>query len=531
MLILLGVTSLAIAQVDTAWVRRYNGPISGRDAAYSIAVDSAGYVYVSGESDTTGFTDFVTIKYTPSGDIVWAKRFRDSRPGSYRSFNPKVQVDRWGDVYVTGQSGAIDLDYCTIKYSPVGETLWVRFLPEGDSPLALSVDSIGNVYVTGMGDNASGGNFLTVKYSPLGDTLWVRRYDGPDHRQDGANALVLDRQGNVYVSGKSYSLMTSYDYCVIKYTADGQELWVRKYNGPGNFQDYACGSGVDTAGYFYVTGLCSDPSSLEDACTIKYTPDGDTVWVRRYNGPANSYDWGKYLAIDRSGNIVVSGMSYGVGTGKDYVTIKYTPAGDTLWVRRYNGPPGDQWDDVNGVAVDSARNVYVTGVSFGIGTDYDYATLKYDRNGDSQWVMRYNGPTNGGDGATDLVVVPGGDVCVTGGSDGLGTGSDYCTIKYHSLSGVEVWESVKLLRDDRLDLKVQNPASRMGEMTYYLPREGEVAVDLYDCLGRRVRRLVAERAGEGWHKAKALVEVPAGLYFVHLAAQGDEVVKRMVVVK
>ena len=48
------------------WTERYNGPASGYDTAYSIAVHSSGDVYVSGSSGGTWTSqDYTTIKYAP----------------------------------------------------------------------------------------------------------------------------------------------------------------------------------------------------------------------------------------------------------------------------------------------------------------------------------------------------------------------------------------------------------------------------------------------------------------------------------
>ena len=83
--------------------------------------------------------------------------------------------------------------------------------------------------------------------------------------------------------------------------------------------------------------------------------------------------------MDGSGNVYVTGRSYGSGTDYDYATLKYDPDGNQLWIQRYNGP-GNALDEATAIAVDGAGNVYVTGFGSGSGTDYDYATLKYWQN-------------------------------------------------------------------------------------------------------------------------------------------------------
>src|SRR5207302_9985194 len=63
-------------------------------------------------------------------------------------------------------------------------------------------------------------------------------------------------------------------------------------------------------------------------------------------------------------------------------------------VARYNGP-GNYEDKATAIALDAAGNVYVTGGSWGSGTDFDYATIKYDSNGNQLWVARYNSGNGG----------------------------------------------------------------------------------------------------------------------------------------
>src|SRR4030066_183151 len=299
-----------------------------------------------------------------------------------------------------------------------------------DYALALAVDDSGNVYVTGYSGGYPYEDYATIKYSPFGETLWVKRYDGPGNGRDEAVALAVDDSGDVYVTGFSKGSGTSGDYATIKYSSAGDTLWVRRYNGPGNSDDRANGLAVDGSGNVYVTGYSWSGSPF-DYATIKYSSAGDTLWVRRYNGPGNDNDGAVALAVDGSGNVYVTGYSWS-GTTFDYATIKYSYDGDTLWVRSYNGP-GNEYDEASALAVDDSGNVYVTGSS--VGSDpynyTDYATIKYSSSAAGQWVKRYNGAGNGGDGANALAVDDSGNVYVTGWS--LGTvwpDNDYATIKY-----------------------------------------------------------------------------------------------------
>jgi uncharacterized delta-60 repeat protein len=158
-------------------------------------------------------------------------------------------------------------------------------------------------------------------------------------------------------------------------------------------------------------------------------------WVARYDGPGNGVDWSMAIAVDDSGNVYVTGGSRGIGTDDDYATIKYSDSGIEQWVERYNGP-GSAVDYANAIVVDYAGNVYVTGYSAGSGTAYDYATVKYDPYGTEQWVERYNGPGNNWDWAYAIAADSEGNVYVTGHSEGSGTFQDYATLKYDSAGTV-----------------------------------------------------------------------------------------------
>src|SRR2546427_683344 len=69
---------------------------------------------------------------------------------------------------------------------------------------------------------------------------------------------------------------------------------------------------------------------------------GVVLWTNRYNGLGNGRDQATALAVDGSGNVVVTGSAYSYVQGElfstDYATIKYSSAGVPLWTNLYNGP-------------------------------------------------------------------------------------------------------------------------------------------------------------------------------------------------
>ena len=308
-----------------------------------------------------------------------------------------------------------------------------------DRVTGLTTDNSGNVYVTGFSwGSGTSRDYATIKYDSVGQEQWVARYNGPiGFGDDSAAAIAVDSSGNVYVTGESMNLKAELDYATIKYNSAGQEQWVARYSGPGNF-DEATAIATDSSGNVYVTGSSEDPDFRDDIVTVKYNAAGQQQWVARYNGPGNDEDEAIAIAVDGSGDVFVAGS--GVGTtypDYDYVTIKYSSTGQEEWVARYNGP-GEGVDIVTSMAIDGSANTYVTGASTGPNGDYDYATIKYDSNGQEQWVEHYDGPGNGDDSPSGIALDSSGNVYVTGASAGANASSDYATVKY-SPAGLRQW--------------------------------------------------------------------------------------------
>lgn len=431
-----GLTLIWALNVETAiartlWSSTYNGPGNFVDQSRAIAVDTLGNVYVTGESQGSGtFEDYCTIKYRPSGDTAWVRRFNGA---DTCDFARSVAVDEQGNVYVTGYSATSGAVYrwVTIKYDSTGQQLWLKDFtaPGGNTALAAKValDDAGNAYVAGSTSGVDTSlDYTLVKYSSAGDTLWARRYDGPGSLRDSLIALFVDSAGNAYVTGYSFSLAqaTQEDFATIKYRPNGDTAWVRRYDGPGNFYDLGTCLTVDLQGNVYVAGnSIGSPVFQWDWATIKYDSVGNELWVGRSPEAGFAYD----IACDNFGNVAVAGTRVGIGADWDFATIRYFPNGDTIWRRTYGGI-SNSTDIAYSVETDTLGNTYATGKILLDGPQWRSGTIKYDSAGGFQW-MQLHRPTQGGaEGWASLADRS--FVYTTGPGSTPSTYWDFSTVKY-----------------------------------------------------------------------------------------------------
>jgi hypothetical protein len=515
----LTVVGSVFAQVDTAWVRRYYAPGNVPDQAFGVAVDGRGNAYVTGSSGTNA--DYATIKYGPDGDSLWVRRYNG--PGNGSDIARAIAVDATGSVYVTGGSygGSTVDDYATIKYSPSGDEQWVRRYdgPRSfeDYAQAIALDGAGNVFVTGSSSGSGTGyDYATVMYDSSGVEQWARRYNGPGNSDDYALAIAADNLGNAYVTGRSPASGTDDDYATIKYSPAGESLWVQRYDGPANDHDQATAIAVDDSGFACVTGYSLASDTDYDYATIKYSPSGGQQWVARYDGPSGQDDFAYAIAVDAAGNVCVTGQSQGTTIG--YATVKYGPSGVEQWAVRYDGPP-NQNDYARAIAVDAAGSVYVTGESYY--SSFDYATVKYGPAGESLWAKRYNGPDNYHDYATAIAVDDSGSVYVTGRSSGVGSGYDYATIKYvQTQSGIE--EARLSHSADRTPLAIYpNPAHTLLHVQGPFSGRPATAIMIFDESGRLVNE-IATSASPTRDRGEAEISLEGmgpGVYFLQSGSE------------
>ena len=58
---------------------------------------------------------------------------------------------------------------------------------------------------------------------------WVARYDSPYHLDDISESMVIDRLGNIYVTGFSFINAGWKQIVIIKYNPSGVQQWVKIY--------------------------------------------------------------------------------------------------------------------------------------------------------------------------------------------------------------------------------------------------------------------------------------------------------------
>lgn len=448
------------AQVREAWLARHGDSDTTRSYATSSALDPDGNLVVTGIVNV----DYSTLKYdTRTGQPIWIANLR---VGIFS--HPTTAVDRTGDVFVSGTSfrSSTRDDYVTIKYNgQTGEQLWIaRYNGPGndrDRALASFVDYAGNVFVTGystgMGTNT---DYTTIKYhGQTGEQLWVARYNGPGNGADVARAIAIDPEGNLLISGYSTGAGTHFDYATIKYNGEtGQQLWVARYNGIANSADYASALATDSSGHVYVTGGASEAERQRVYTTIKYDgQSGQTLWISSSAYTGRDAD---VIAVNSVGDVFVTGDSDPLA---NCPILRYSgQTGQLLWIQSLRGR-------CKMLVLDREDNIYVAGSSNSgfPGPIGDFRTVKFDgRTGNLLWQRTFPDAY-----AFSLAVDDDGSIYVTG-FEGPEFEENYLTIKYEQAPPGDV--DYNFCVDDGDLVRILLAFGEIGELPEDLNRDGVV---------------------------------------------------------
>jgi hypothetical protein len=196
-------------------------------------------VYVAGSFTGDEIAhSFLTIKYGPSGATLWRATTPSNTPYPAGAYG--LAVDGAGNGYVAGSGlkpGMQGDDLLTVKLDANGNQQWQTYGGIGNPILPFSniygvvngaydlkVDADSNVYVAGRRSNGKNLDSATIKYDTNGVEQWHAIANGAADGDDEARALVVDQNGNVYVSGESFNGIW-FDHMTIRYNAAGVEQW------------------------------------------------------------------------------------------------------------------------------------------------------------------------------------------------------------------------------------------------------------------------------------------------------------------
>ena len=288
---------------------------------------------------------------------MWVRQFGERGEDTVRA----AATDLVGHIYAAGSTDGESFGTkaaLLAKYDAEGNQLWVReFGPSGFSTSARDVDTgaAGNVYLLATAGNLFGTESFLVKYTADGAQVWSRPISGPLE----PTRLATDTFGHVYLVGR-----TSLDAFVAQYDGLGNQVWLRQFGNPST--DIAQGVATNALGDVYVVGL-QDGYDLEASFLARYDTAGTQHWVRSFSGDSFP-PWAMTVAADAHGNAVVAGFVWGTFAGEtsaghfDAFVLAYDRAGTQGWVRLFGTPEQDQGADI---AIAPAGNIYVAGTTHG----------------------------------------------------------------------------------------------------------------------------------------------------------------------
>jgi hypothetical protein len=385
LLLALSLSAAANAQSDTAWLFRYPGTGTGHYEPLAALVDDTGNVYVAGwkgkewEDNLGAFL----IRVDSLGRLMWERTYEGMELVD-------IAWDNTGNTYILGDAGG---RLGLLKHGSDGTGEW---LVNCDVWGAIAIDDSQNIYVGGI-PRSEACPVRVVKYRPDGSlagsvSITPRNVDLTllDDR-----FYVLSNGDMFWVTNQEHPSRTcdSYAWLVMKFSPEGRVMWERVIGETTDLYRRLRCSQVDRKGNIYLTGeVVSSNSVSGDFCTAKMDSSGNTIWVRKYNGPENPIDRPYFLRVDH-GNALVSGWST-YGAREAITMVKYDSLGNLLWGRQYGKHGADYYPrdfggfitpDYCSMNSDDSGNIYFTN-SGSCGDSWYTVLLKYDSEGNNVWV-------------------------------------------------------------------------------------------------------------------------------------------------
>lgn len=284
---------------------------------------------------------------------------------------------------------------------------------------------------------------------------WQRQFNNNDNGNDEALAIVVDDEGNLYITGRT-GIPTAYDFLILKYDPEGNKLWSTEFDHAGG-DDEPFATALDKDNNIYVTGKSRNNIGYE-AITLKYNSDGQKLWnsseftnnLRLDNLNAE----GQAILVDQDNNIVVAGFARRELRVDIFVT-KFDSNGLDITIEdEEQTEDWPQYYSVEGraeayaIAGDASGNYYVAGSVLINNTNPveettpeilrsigDFLIIKYSKTGEQLWVKTHDFGYR--EKVSDIKIGKSGNLYVTGTtSKDL---NNYLTLKLDSQDGSVIW--------------------------------------------------------------------------------------------
>ena len=377
-----------------------NTPSLSEFRRVALTTDGSGNTYVAGHYLNAYSThDIIVQKYLSNGNLAWERTY--DGPGGADDFAGAITLDANRNVYITGAatvSATVGFSIVVLKYDSLGTLGWSYIYNNGSnySPLAggtaLTFHS-NNLYVVGSTFGSSTlADYVTIKLNAAtGSQTWATRYDKAGYR-DIPNAIIVTgstvrafgateiypnayrytlavhnlttgalssslsvgdtitdinevsdvvvKGNHTFIVGGKYSTTTGYDWIVVEFDQNGQEVNRITETSTGNANDMAKGITFDPSGNIYVAGYLSATGEGKNMAVAKYNSSGVRQWIRQYGGANASDDVALRVVRDASNRISVAGYVDHTGQ-KDYIILGYNASdGKSLYQVEYDSPYG-----------------------------------------------------------------------------------------------------------------------------------------------------------------------------------------------
>jgi len=163
---------------------------------------------------------------------------------------------------------------------------------------------------------------VIAKYTSDGQLQWINRHPFETPIMFVGSGLEIDSQNRIVIAGYTYDNTTMYDYAVAWVDPDGNRIRSRTYNSPGDLRDQCQAITLDRDDNVYLTGYTEDGTNEHECLTVKFDPAGNPDWDVLFAIDPSTAGRGWQIDVDDSGSVYIGG-TYESSTEEGYLVVKY----------------------------------------------------------------------------------------------------------------------------------------------------------------------------------------------------------------